>query len=170
MTLSKLQRVILSSLPLILGASAQGKRGLSYGNVTWANYFAGNSKVTWGYNWGITSGGLASSLDYVPMLWGVPSGPDPDLTSQANTIPTVAAAGYKTYMQPLAGKTQIGAPAVTNAGNGVLAYMGLGWLDSFFADCTGCQIDFIPLHWYANDTAANFEAYLTEAHTRYNKV
>jgi len=187
MTLSKLQRVILSSLPLILGVSAQGKRGLSYGNVTWANYFAGNSKVTWGYNWGITSGGLDSSLDYVPMLWGVPSGPDPDfesaagsakyvlglnepdLTSQANTIPTVAAAGYKTYMQPLAGKTQIGAPAVTNAGNGVLAYMGLGWLDSFFADCTGCQIDFIPLHWYANDTAANFEAYLTEAHTRYNK-
>lgn len=122
------------------------------------------------------------------MLWNAPSSPDPDfetaaaaaknvlgynepdLGSQANMIPSVGAAGYQTFMQPLAGKTRIGAPAVTNAGDGVLAYMGLGWLDSFFSDCTGCEIDFIPLHWYANDTAANFEAYLTQAHTRFNKV
>lgn len=187
MTLSK-SYVILASVSLWLGANAQGKRGLCYGNVTWANYFAGNSKVTWGYNWGVASGGLDSSLEYVPMLWSVPSGADPDfenaaaaaknvlgynepdLGSQANTIPSAAAAGYQTYMQPLAGKTRIGAPAVTNAGNGVLAYMGLGWLDYFFSDCQGCQVDFIPLHWYANDTAANFEAYLTQAHNRYQKV
>ncbi|RAO68623.1 uncharacterized protein BHQ10_004635 [Talaromyces amestolkiae] len=121
------------------------------------------------------------------MLWSVPSGADPDfenaaaaaknvlgynepdLGSQANTIPSVAAAGYQTYMQPLAGKTRIGAPAVTNAGNGVLAYMGLGWLEYFFDDCQGCHVDFIPLHWYANDTAANFEAYLTQAYDRFQK-
>lgn len=47
---------------------------------------------------------------------------------------------------------------------------GSWWLDYFFDDCKGCQIDFIPLHWYANDTAANFEAYLTQAHNRFQKV
>lgn len=141
--------VILVSVSLWLGANAQGKRGLCYGNITWANYFAGNPEVTWGYNWGVQSGGLDSSVEYVPMLWSVPRevNPnfknaaaaaknvlgfnEPDLNSQANTIPSVAAAGYQTYMQPLAGKSCIGYPAVTNAGNGVLAYMGLGgWITS----------------------------------------
>jgi hypothetical protein len=118
------------------------------------------------------------------MLWGAPSAPDPawtsaalaakhvlgynepDLNSQANVIPSVAAAAWKSYVQPLAGRVSIGGPAVTNAGNGVLPYMGLGWLDSFLADCQGCEIDFLPVHWYANDTAANFFAYLEEAHSR----
>jgi hypothetical protein len=118
------------------------------------------------------------------MLWGAPSSPDPAWTSaalaaqhvlgynepdnsgQANTIPSIAASAWLSYVQPLAGKVSIGGPAVTNAGNGVLPYTGLGWLDSFLADCQGCEINFMPVHWYANDTAANFEAYLEEAHSR----
>lgn len=118
------------------------------------------------------------------MLWGAPSAADPawtsaalaakhvlgynepDLNSQANIIPSVAAAAWQSYVQPLAGQVSIGGPAVTNGGNGVLPYIGLGWLDSFLADCEGCEIDFLPVHWYANDTAANFFAYLEEAHSR----
>ena len=118
------------------------------------------------------------------MLWGVPNGPDdswtnaalaakhvlgynePDLTSQANTIPSVAIAGWKMYFQPLAGKVALGGPAVTNAGNGVLPYMGLGWLDSFLQYCTGCQVDFIPVHWYDNASVASFQNYLQTAHLR----
>jgi hypothetical protein len=98
------------------------------------------------------------------------SGPnEPDLGTQANTIPSVVAAGYQTYTQPFARKTQISSPAVTNAGNGLLAYVGFGWLDYFFDDCQGCQIDFLRLHWYENDTAANFAVYLTQAHVVFEK-
>ena len=118
------------------------------------------------------------------MLWGIPSSPDPswtsaalaakhvlgynepDLTSQANTIPSVAIAGWETYFQPLAGKVALGGPAVTNSGNGVLPYIGLGWLDSFLAYCTGCQIDFLPVHWYDNASVASFQNYLQTAYQR----
>jgi len=174
----------LAVLALAAQATAQGKRGLNYNNATWANYFAGYPQITWGYNWGWPSNGLDSSFEFVPMLWGVPSGSDPDwtsaalaaknvlgynepdLSSQANTIPTVAAAGYQGYVQPLAGKVNIGGPAVTNAGYGVLPYIGLGWLDSFLADCTGCQIDLMPIHWYDNASVETFENYVTLAHSR----
>jgi hypothetical protein len=50
---------------------------------------------------------------------------EPDLTSQANIIPSVAVAGYQAYFQPLAGKVNLGGPAVTNAGSGVLPYIGM---------------------------------------------
>lgn len=179
---SSLVVFILTLAPRVTAAS--GKRGLSYNDATWANYFAGNSEITWGYNWGWPSNGLDASLEFVPMLWGVPSGADPDWTaaaeaaehvlgynepdlgSQANIIPSVAAAGWQTYVQPLAGKVSIGGPAVTNGGYGTLPYIGLGWLDSFLQDCAGCEIDFMPVHWYDNASAAVFQNYLEEAYTR----
>lgn len=185
MTFTRGSMLVVAALVLTSKVTAaSGKRGLNYNDATWANYFVGHAEVTWGYNWGWPSNGLDASFEFVPMLWGVPSGPDPDwtaactaakncltynepdLTSQANIIPSVAAAGYKTYVQPLAGKARLGGPAVTNAGYGVLPYMGLGWLDSFLADCTGCQMDFMPVHWYDNASAAAFESYVTEAHSR----
>lgn len=39
--------------------------------------------------------------------------------------------------------------------------MGLGWLDAFMKICNGCEYDFIPVHWYANESAQNFEGYVT---------
>ncbi|CRG91077.1 hypothetical protein PISL3812_08125 [Talaromyces islandicus] len=178
---------LFSAIPVI---SAEGKRGIAYNNPTWAAYFTKNStQVTWAYNWAYTGPGLTSSLEFVPMLWGIASSNDvgnwqtaalaakavlgynePDLNTQANIIPSDAAGNWTTDMNPLAGKVSVGAPAVTNAGNGLLPYAGLGWLDSFFEGCTSCTVDFIPLHWYANDTADNFKAYLTEAHERFNKT
>ena len=161
---SLLLKSAVGALVCASGAFAQGKRGLNYNNATWANYFTGYPQITWGYNWGWPSNGLDASFEFVPMLWGVPSAADPDwttaaegakniltfnepdLNSQANTIPSVAAAGYQTYVQPLQGKVRISAPAVTNAGEGVLAYIGLGWLSSFYQDCTGCHYDFQAIH------------------------
>ena len=156
-------KVSLATLAFAAGALAAGKRGLSYNDATWANYFV-NSQVTWGYNWGWPSNGLDASFEFVPMLWGVPSAADPDWTSaaeaaqniltfnepdlgsQANIIPSVAATGYQTYVQPLAGQTRISYPAVTNGGEGMLPYIGLGWLDAFSGDCTGCTNDFQAIH------------------------
>lgn len=168
----------------VSGVVAQGKRGLAYNNATWANYFAGYPQITWAYNWGWPSNGLSAAIEFVPMLWGVPSGADPDWTaaasaaknvltynepdlgSQANIIPSVAAAGYQTYVDPLPASVKLGAPAVTNSGYGALPYQGLGWLDAFLEDCNGCRMDFVPVHWYDNASAATFQNYLIECHTR----
>jgi hypothetical protein len=85
---------------------------------------------------------------------------EPDLGTQSNLTPEEAAAGYKTYMStPFAGKAQLGSPAVTNGGG----TMGLTWLSNFFDACTGCQIDFVPIHWYNGGTADDFMAYIDQA-------
>lgn len=71
-----------------------------------------------------------------------------------------AANAYRTYMNPFSGRAYLGAPAVTNGPS------GMEWLKEFLSLCTGCHIDFVPLHWY--DSATNFgyfKNYLTNAHT-----
>lgn len=72
--------------------------------------------------------------------------------------PQQAADAYRMYMNPFAGRAYLGAPAVTNGPS------GLPWLKQFFSLCTGCHIDFIPIHWY--DKATNvpyFKSYIEEA-------
>lgn len=59
--------------------------------------------------------------------------------------PLEAARLWKQYIQPLkAYGVRLGGPAVTAAGS------GRPWLKEFFAACTGCTIDFLPIHWYNN--------------------
>jgi Glycosyl hydrolase catalytic core len=86
---------------------------------------------------------------------------EPDLASQSNLSPAAAAAGYQTYMQPFAGKAQLGSPAVTNGGSP----MGLTWLANFLTACTGCQIDFVAIHWYNGGDATAFMDYVDQAYT-----
>jgi hypothetical protein len=60
-------------------------------------------------------------------------------------------------MMPFAKRASLGAPAVTNGPN------GLPWLRQFLSLCTGCKIDFLPIHWYdAADNAAYFYWYLNQ--------
>ncbi|KAG6819990.1 hypothetical protein H0H93_006693, partial [Arthromyces matolae] len=67
---------------------------------------------------------------------------EPDLNSQSNIQPAMAAQLWKQYIQPLAASgVRLGAPAVTNGPSGI------PWLSSFLSNCTGCTIDFIPFHW-----------------------
>ena len=53
-----------------------------------------------------------------------------------------------------------------NSGYGVLPHQGFGWLDSFSADCTGCKIDLVPVHWYDNASVATFQSCLIKCHNR----
>lgn len=72
--------------------------------------------------------------------------------------PQAAVDAYRTYMNPYAGRAYLGAPAVTNGPK------GLPWLKEFLKLCTGCHIDFIPIHWY--DKATNvpyFKSYIGQA-------
>ncbi|KAF7960015.1 hypothetical protein EAE96_001615 [Botrytis aclada] len=167
-------------------SSSGGKRGVAYNTADYVKQFAGSSKVAWAYNWGSSSDGLsASGIEFVPLLWGlkstftgawsaaassaISSGSthlmsfnEPDLSTQANIGASDAAAGYKTYMQPFAGKAKLGAPAVTNGASP----MGLTWLKSFLSSCSDCTIDFVCIHWY--DSASNvayFKQYVQDAYT-----
>jgi hypothetical protein len=165
-------------------AASSGKRGLNYnnnnayGNAIFANYFKGYPKVSWGYDWGYPSWGLDSSFEFVPMLWGLPSGSDPgwtaavqttgtenilgfnepDLTYSAssNIIPANAAAGYKTYMEPFANQVKISTPNVlwNNAGSSSGGnYNSSVWMQYFMGNCTGCHFDFAAIHYYQDCVA-----------------
>jgi len=50
-------------------------------------------------------------------------------------------------MEPFVGHAQLGAPAVSND--------GYAWLQQFLQACSGCHIDFIPIHWYNDHTQAS---------------
>ncbi|KAI0338341.1 hypothetical protein BDW22DRAFT_706096 [Trametopsis cervina] len=89
---------------------------------------------------------------------------EPDLGAQSNLSPEAAAAAWKTYMEPFAGKAKLVSPAVTNGA----APMGTAWLDQFFAACTGCHIDAVAIHIY--DSATNvvyFQNYISDVATKY---
>ncbi|KAI9764607.1 MAG: hypothetical protein M1840_008337 [Geoglossum simile] len=175
-----------SPSPAPPSGSGTGKRGLAFNDVNLANSFGGSgSQISWGYNWGNSCGGkLKSGFMFIPMLWGlagektggwvqaantaIAAGSkyllafnEPDLPAQANLSPKDAADGYITWMQPFAGKAKLGAPAVTNGGSPY----GMTWLKSFLEKCSGCTIDFVPIHWY--DSATNieyFKNYVKQAH------
>ncbi len=162
------------------------KRGLAFNDASLTQYFTGgSSEVSWCYNWGQTASGTAAGLEYIPTLWNndpsrtgswssaassaIASGSshlfsfnEPDLNTQANMDIPTAVSAYKQFMQPFAGKAQLGAPAVTNGGG----QMGLQYMENFINSCTGCTIDFVNIHWY--DSATNFayfKRHVENAHT-----
>ncbi|EHK99282.1 (Trans)glycosidase [Glarea lozoyensis ATCC 20868] len=166
--------------------SSGGKRGVAFNDNSVLSVFSG--KASWCYNWGQSEGTIPSGFEYVPMLWGNKAGfydswasnansaissgsthllafNEPDLSAQSNMGVSTAVADYKTHMQPFAGKAKLGAPSVTNGG----APMGLTYLKNFVDSCSGCTIDFVPIHWYNGDaldsSISYFKTHVAEAHT-----
>lgn len=163
------------------------KRGLAFNHVSAATPFA--NVASWGYDWSpLKDGKLPAGIEYVPMLWGTDANHlngysdaiksygsnikcllgfnEPDLSSQSNMSPAAAAAAWKKYIQPYAGKLKLISPAVTNGA----APLGLAWLDKFMSACSGCTIDAVAIHIY--DSATNvdyFKSYITGAYNRYKK-
>jgi hypothetical protein len=52
--------------------------------------------------------------------------------------------GYRAHMSQYGDVYKLGSPAVTNGPQ------GLEWTKEFLNQCSGCQIDFVPIHWYAD--------------------
>ena len=80
--------------------------------------------------------------------------------------PQAAAAAWREFMEPFAGKAKLCSPAITNGG----APMGQAWLDEFLQECGDCTIDCIAFHIY--DSATNidyFKNYITQMGTKYGK-
>ncbi|QRW10451.1 glycoside hydrolase family 128 protein [Ceratobasidium sp. AG-Ba] len=161
----------------VLGA-ANPKRGLCFaegdnpGDIKLANQTG--TALTWTYNWGQSPPDYLKTantkLTYIPMQWGrdgianfaslvkaqgaktILTFNEPDFATQSNITATDAASLWKQYIQPLhSSGIRLGAPAVTNA------LSGRQWLSDFLKACTGCTIDFVPIHWYGSGVGAFYD-------------
>ena len=153
----------------------------------------------WCYNWNSAPDtNLPDSIAYVPMLHSlIPVHTDvwakkaqegidrekkagrgaylmafnePDIPSQANLDVGAAVGGYRQYLSPFAGKAKLGSPAVSNGVSQSGRPMGLAYLKAFLTACSGCQVDFLPVHWYGctdgcpvNNDIAAFKTFVGQA-------
>jgi hypothetical protein len=164
------------------------KRGLAFADgdtpADLINANQSQSVISWQYNWAsLPPAYLATSnIKYIPMQWGSggadqfqesvqAQGADtilgfnePDFANESNMDPAQAAALWMEFIQPLKAQgIRLGGPAVTASGT------GQPWLKTFFAACTNCTIDFLPLHWYGSGTEG-FYNYLWEMHGLYPNI
>ncbi|KAJ5949224.1 hypothetical protein N7454_000808 [Penicillium verhagenii] len=159
------------------------KRGAAYNDVSAVSVLSDSNTISWAYDWGFSgNSGLPSSVEYVPMLWGVSffsgwftaietliaSGSnyimgfnEPDNSGQANMSPSVAAAYYKQYITPYSGSAKLISPAVTSS---TTDGEGLSWFEEFMTDCSSCNITGLAVHWYG-DSIDEFTSFVEEAVT-----
>ena len=159
---------------------ATSKRGAAYNNPATATLLSNTGAVSWAYNWGMAEIiTLPLGVEFVPMLGRADFGGwdtsveharvrgsayilgfnEPDMTSQANLSPSVAAGYYMKYITPYQRDFKLISPAVTSSTS---AGMGLQWLDSFMTACALCGISGIAVHWYG-DSADDFKSFVEEA-------
>ena len=79
-----------------------------------------------------------------------------------------AVTAYQKWVQPYAGSISLGAPAVSND---LTPGAGLDWLQQFMSACTGCTVDFIPIHFYGSVLDPNqMITYVNQAHSMFPGV
>jgi len=149
------------------GAAAHAgcKRGIAANTAPAAAFFPA---ITWWYNWSMGASGPATGIEFVPMTWGkadvpkaVPAGSkylltfnEPNFHAQSNLTPQEAASYWPMIeAKAKAAHVPIVSPAMNFCGpasscNGTSPYQ---YLKDFFAACTGCQVDYVAVHWYNCD-------------------
>jgi hypothetical protein len=157
-------------------ASPQCKRGIA-SNAAPGSVFSPSSAqpgVSWWYNWSPSGSGQGAGIEFVPMIWGaadlnssLPSGSryvlgfnEPNFTSQSNLTAAQAAADWPSVESAAhAVGALIVSPAVNFCGSSTdttncsdpAVTDPYTWLNDFFADCSGCEVDAIAIHWYNCD-------------------
>lgn len=131
--------------------------------------------VTWWYNWAIrpASGG-SPAIEFDPMMANagavnssIPSGSryllgfnEPNFKAQGDLSPQQAAADWPALQaKAKAAGIPIVSPGVNfcgSASNTSLCTTAsitdpYTWLKDFFAACTGCEVDYVAIHWYNCD-------------------
>jgi hypothetical protein len=121
--------------------------------------------VAWWYDWSMTGAG---SVEFVPMMWGkdsvstsVPANADylltfnePNFHAQSNLTPQSAAALWPDVeTKAKAAGVPVVSPAMNFCGpasdcNGTDPYQ---YLKDFFTACSGCEVDYVAVHWYNCD-------------------
>lgn len=180
---------LLLATPAV-GSATSAKRGLAWANGKWVPMDAfdtSNTSITSYYTWTPTPVSGAP-FKFIPMLWGCDanhisefqsalannfSGADltddkvilgfnePDIDSQSNCTPALAASVWQEYLEPLKKKGyRLGSPAVT-AGQ-----WGKAWLLEFYEECGGgCNPDFQAVHWVSAAESASPAPELTRSST-----
>ena len=104
----------------------------------------------------VTALGSASGVNYIKSINepDVPSG-----SGGSETTPEAAVELYTGTLNALASQYKIGTPSVTSydTDSGLAGFAsGLTWLEQFKDACAGdCHIDFVDLHWYAEEATGN---------------
>jgi hypothetical protein len=130
--------------------------------------------VSWWYDWSNTGTGGAAGVDFVPMIWGsaslngpIPAGStfllgfnEPNFKAQSDLTPAQAASDWP-EVEALAKATSIPlvSPAVNFCGSSSdpsgcsdpTVTDPYTWLKDFFAACSGCEVDYVAVHWYNCD-------------------
>ncbi|HVZ75069.1 MAG TPA: glycoside hydrolase family protein [Polyangia bacterium] len=152
------------------------KRGEAFDKNSLGDLQALSKGISWWYNWSTapekTAAGYAmAGVEFVPMVWGIKGGlPDPatiekqipagakyilgfnepNFGAQSN-IPAAQAASLWPRIEQIAKdrNLKIGSPSPNYCAGDCNDTDPIHYLDTFFAACTGCQVDFIAAHWYA---------------------
>jgi hypothetical protein len=136
------------------------------------------SRISWLYNWSPRPPPppqQSASLAFVPMQWNhihidaLPSHlsacsastvltyNEPELPSQSNMSPALAAAEYLRVIEPLRRRAEhpirVGSPGISSAPDSVV------WLKEFLAliRAEGGDVDFYALHWYGEGLGAFYD-------------
>jgi hypothetical protein len=158
------------------GSVSVCKRGIA-ANATPSSALAPTGStpgVSWWYDWSDNGAAPPAGVEFVPMIWGsaalggpIPAGAkyllgfnEPNFKAQANLTPQQAAADWpKVEALAKAAGIPIVSPAMNFCGS---ASNSSGcsdpsvtdpytWLKDFFAACTGCEVDYVAVHWYNCD-------------------
>jgi hypothetical protein len=143
---------------------------------------AGSPGVSWWYNWAISGGGAAPGIEFVPMVWGsgaansaLPAGAhyvlgfnEPNFKAQSDLSPQQAAAAWpQIQAHAKAAGIPLVSPAVNFCGSASDSSQctvstitdPYTYLKDFFAACSGCEVDYVAVHWY-NCDLPSLKAYI----------
>ena len=150
------------------------KRGEAYQSNSLADLTVLSKGISWWYNWttspdqGVATTFQTTGVEFVPMIWGGTPDPatiekqipksakyllgfnEPNFGAQSH-IPAAQAAALWPKIEQIAHdmNLKIGSPAPNYCAGDCNDTDPIHYLDTFFAACTGCQVDFIAAHWYA---------------------
>jgi hypothetical protein len=158
------------------GGKAACKRGIATNTPPSTAIVPSGSQpgVSWWYDWSATGNGAASGIEFAPMIWGaadlngpIPSSAryllgfnEPNFKAQSDLTAQQAAADWpkvEALAKPLG--IPLVSPAVNFCGSSSNS-SGCSdpsvtdpytWLKDFFASCTGCEVDYVAVHWYNCD-------------------
>jgi hypothetical protein len=131
-------------------------------------------RITWWYDWSTTHGDGGGAIEFVPMVWGsadldsgLPAGAryvlgfnEPNFKGQSDLTAAQAAAAWPLVEQHAkAVGAAIVSPAVNFCGSATDPSQcsdpsvtdPYGYLSDFFAACSGCEVDYVAVHWYNCD-------------------
>jgi hypothetical protein len=153
---------------------ARCKRGIASNMAPSAAFVptASSPGIVWWYNWSNQGSSGSTGIEFDPMIWGsgslnatIPAGSrfllgfnEPNFKSQSDLTDQQAAADWP-MVEAKANGIPLVSPAVNFCGsssdssgctdpNVTDPYT---YLKDFFADCSGCEVDYIAVHWYNCD-------------------